>query len=69
MNIFDFRRRLVDDYGDYTRGFLQVREPRLRDFINRQLDAGVLWPEPLIQLNPAFEPGESIDELVAPTKR
>jgi ATP-dependent helicase YprA (DUF1998 family) len=65
MNIFDFRRRLVDDYDGYTRGFIQVREPRLRDFVNRQLDEGVLWPEPLIQLNPAFEPGECIDELVA----
>jgi ATP-dependent helicase YprA (DUF1998 family)/very-short-patch-repair endonuclease len=65
MNIFDFRRRLVDDYAGYTRSFIHVREPRLRDFVNRQLDAGVLWPEPLIQLNPAFEPGESIDELVS----
>src|SRR6516165_5700312 len=65
MNIFDFRRRLVDDYAGYTRGFVHVREPRLRAFIDRQLDEGVLWPEPLIQLNPAFEPGESIDELVA----
>jgi ATP-dependent helicase YprA (DUF1998 family)/very-short-patch-repair endonuclease len=65
MNIFGFRNRLVDDYAGYTRGFIQVREPRLREFINRQLEEGVLWPEPLIQLNPAFEPGESIDELVA----
>jgi ATP-dependent helicase YprA (DUF1998 family) len=65
MNIFDFRRHLVDDYAAYTRGFIHVREPGLREFIDRQLDAGVLWPEPLIQLNPAFEPGESIDELVA----
>src|SRR5947209_7568946 len=65
MNIFDFRRRLVDDYAGYTRGFIHVREPRLQDFVNSQLDGGVLWPEPLIQLNPAFEPGESIDELVA----
>jgi ATP-dependent helicase YprA (DUF1998 family)/very-short-patch-repair endonuclease len=65
MNIFDFRRRLVDDYAGYTRGFIHVREPKLRDFINCQLDQGVLWPEPLIQLNPAFEAGESIDELVA----
>src|SRR5438309_5504434 len=65
MNIFDFRRRLVDDYAGYTRGFIHVREPRLRDFVNQQLDDGVLWPEPLIQMNPAFEPGESIDELVA----
>jgi ATP-dependent helicase YprA (DUF1998 family)/very-short-patch-repair endonuclease len=65
MNIFDFRRRLVDDYAGYTRGFIQVREPRLREFIDGQLDEGVLWPEPLIQLNPAFEPGQSIDELVS----
>src|SRR5262249_3008349 len=55
----------VDDYAGYTRGFIHVREPKLRDFVNRQLDEGVLWPEPLIQLNPAFEPGPSIDELVA----
>lgn len=65
MNIFDFRHRLVADYAAYTRGFIHVREPRLRAFIDGQLDAGVLWPEPLIQLNPAFEPGESIEELVA----
>ena len=65
LNIFLFRRQLVDDYAGYTRGFIHVREQRLREFINRQLDEGVLWPEPLIQLNPAFEPGESIDELVA----
>jgi ATP-dependent helicase YprA (DUF1998 family)/very-short-patch-repair endonuclease len=65
MNIFDFRRRLVDDYAAYTRGFIHVREPRLRAFIDQQLDDGVLWPEPLIQLNPAFEPGASIDELVS----
>lgn len=55
MKIFDFRRRLVDDYAGYTRGFIQVREPRLREFINRQLDEGVLWPEPLIQLLSFFE--------------
>lgn len=65
MNIFDFRRRLVDDYAGYTRGFIHVREPRLCGFVDQQLDEGVLWPEPLIQLNPSFEPGESIDELVA----
>src|SRR5215204_5075448 len=30
----------------------------------RSLDEGLLWPDPLIQLNPSFEAGESIDELV-----
>ncbi|MGQ9590598.1 MAG: DEAD/DEAH box helicase, partial [Planctomycetota bacterium] len=28
------------------------------------LSEGLLWPEPLIQLNPSFAPGETIDELV-----
>lgn len=29
------------------------------------LDTGVLWPEPLIQLNPSFEPGDWVDDLVS----
>ena len=64
MNIFAFRRRLIDDYAAYTRSFLQIRDPHLREFVEGQLQAGVLWPEPLIQLNPSFEPGATIDELV-----
>ncbi len=65
MDIFDFRGRLIDNYSAYTRSFLAVREPRLREFVREQLDAGVLWPEPLIQLNPSFEAGEGVDDLVA----
>jgi superfamily II DNA/RNA helicase/very-short-patch-repair endonuclease len=65
MDIFDFRGRLISDYAGYTRSFLAVREPRLRGFVEGQLEAGVLWPEPLIQLNPSFEPGDGIDDLVS----
>jgi ATP-dependent helicase YprA (DUF1998 family) len=28
------------------------------------LEGGLLWPDPLIQLNPSFEMDESIDQLV-----
>lgn len=65
MDIFDYRRRLVGDYSAYTSSFIAVRDPKLREFIREQLDNEVLWPEPLIQLNPSFEPGEGIDDLVA----
>ena len=65
MNIFAFRRQVIENYAAYTRSFIQIREPRLHDFVAEQLRAGVLWPEPLIQANPSFEPGASIDELVA----
>ncbi|HXG08670.1 MAG TPA: DEAD/DEAH box helicase [Gemmataceae bacterium] len=65
MNIFAFRRQVIDDYAAYTRSFIQIRDPRLHAFVDEQLRAGVLWPEPLIQLNASFEPGASIDQLVA----
>ncbi len=64
MNIFVFRRQVIDDYAAYTRSFLQIRDRRIHNFVDEQLQAGVLWPDPLIQLNPAFEPGDSIDDLV-----
>src|SRR5262249_17224499 len=65
MNIFNFRRQLIDDYSSYTRSFIEIRDPRIQTFVDQQLDGGVLWPESLIQLNPSFEAGESIDELVS----
>ena len=64
MNIFDFRHRLIDDYAGYTRSFIQIRDPQIGEYVGSQLEAGVLWPDPLIQLNPSFEPGSTIDQLV-----
>ena len=64
LNVFELRERLVADYADYTRSFLQVRDPRVSAHVKSELDAGLLWPEPLVQLNPTYEPGGLIDELV-----
>lgn len=65
MNIFAFRSQVIADYAAYMRSFIHIRNPRIHAFVEGQLQAGVLWPDPLIQLNPAFEPGETIDQLVA----
>jgi hypothetical protein len=65
MDIFEFRHQLVNDYAAYVKSFITIRDPRIREYVEWSLDAGSLWPEPLIQLNPSFEPGELIDELVA----
>lgn len=65
MDIFRYRGRLIDDYSSYVSSFVTVREPRIADIVDRTFRDGVLWPDPLIQLNPAFEPGEWIDDFVA----
>ena len=65
MDVFDLRERVVGQYADYVRSFLTVRTPETRAFIDRYLEEGALWPEPLVQLNPSFQRGASIDQLVA----
>ena len=64
MNVFDLRERLVSDYANYISSFIEIQDKRIRDYVDESLKAGLLWPDPMIQLNPAFEPGRSIDELV-----
>ena len=51
MNIFDFRNLLIGDYASYIKSFIQIRDPRINDFVQQKLEEGVLWPEPLITPN------------------
>lgn len=64
MDVFDLRDRLVGDYQSYTRSFIKIRDQRVSDFVDNILDREGFWPEPLLQLNPTFRPGGTIDELV-----
>jgi len=64
MDVFSLRKTLTQEYSAYIRSFIQIRDERISKHVVDSLDAGLLWPEPLIQLNPSFEPGEWISELV-----
>jgi hypothetical protein len=64
MDVFDLRNRLVRDYGSYTRSFIRIADGRINAKVDGELDGGALWPEPLLQLNPTFLPGGTIDALV-----
>jgi superfamily II DNA/RNA helicase len=65
MNIFDLRRELIDDYSSYVKSFIEVCDQRIHDYVEEKLfQRGLLWPEPLIQMNPLFETGLSIGALV-----
>jgi very-short-patch-repair endonuclease len=65
MDVFDLRLRLVEDYARYTRSFIKIADPRIRETVDGALNDGALWPEPLLQLNPTFLPGGTIEDLVA----
>ncbi len=65
MDVFDLRNRLIDDYQGYIRSFISIRDTRIGAHVSERLGDGLLWPEPLIQLNPSFELGEPIAQLVS----
>ncbi|MGK4008494.1 DEAD/DEAH box helicase [Sorangium sp. So ce1036] len=64
MDVFELSKQVVSDYGSYISSFLTIRDDRIRAYVDHQLADGFLWPQPLIQLNPAFEPGEPLRKLV-----
>ncbi|MFN8434327.1 MAG: DEAD/DEAH box helicase [Anaerolineales bacterium] len=64
MDVFGLRNHLVEDYKTYVSSFIQIRDDKIRAYVDDQINSGLLWPDPLIQLNPAFKPGQYIDELV-----
>ncbi|MBX6332938.1 MAG: DEAD/DEAH box helicase, partial [Gemmatimonadaceae bacterium] len=65
MDVFDLRNQLVTRYEKFARSFTTIRAADIRDQVDAQYRSGRFWPDPLIQLNPRFEPAESVDELVA----
>ena len=63
MDVFQLREQVVGDYAAYVRSFLRISDDGIRAYVERELDRGRLWTDPLVQLNPAFEPGATIDDL------
>src|SRR3990170_4625442 len=64
MNVFELRSHLIDDYSAYVKSFISIRDNRIRDRVETDLNEGLLWPEARIGLNPSFAEGAWIDELV-----
>jgi len=65
MNVFSIRNRLIADYQSYVGSFINIRNPRIREKVEQEMESGLLFPDPLIQLNPAFERGKRIEELIS----
>lgn len=64
MNVFDLHGRLIEEYELYARSFIQIKDKRIHTKFAEEIDGGLLWPPPLVQLNPSFESGGFIADLV-----
>lgn len=64
MDVFGLRETIIGDYAQFTRSFTKVRAPDIRAFLDAEYERGRFWPAPLIQLNPSFVAGATVQELV-----
>ena len=64
LDIFNLRDEVIDDYRRYIESFLKIRDPRVQAFVDQELERGELWPDPLVQLNPAYKASSTVTELV-----
>ncbi|MDJ0534658.1 MAG: DEAD/DEAH box helicase [Xenococcaceae cyanobacterium MO_207.B15] len=64
LDIFKLRDEVIGDYRNYIESFLEIRDPNIDRFVQEALNKGLLWKDPLIQINPAYKKGADIDALI-----
>ena len=65
MNVFYFRDELIAEYERFSRSFTRIRAEDILQAVDAAYKGGRFWPAPLIQLNPNFVMGGSIEDLVS----
>ena len=55
---------VLGDYESFVQGFLNIKDPLVLAKVEREVENGLMWPEPWLALNPAFQPGGTVGELV-----
>jgi superfamily II DNA/RNA helicase len=63
MNVFDIHRQVVGDYASYIQSFINISDPGIRAKVHQDLGEGKLWPDPLLQFNPAYEIVGKVDDI------
>lgn len=64
MDAFGVLDQVLDDYENFVKGFLEIKDDQIRTKVETEIEGGLLWPEPWLALNPAFESGGTVGELV-----
>lgn len=50
LDIFNLRDEVIDDYRRYIESFLKIRDLRVEEFVDQELERGELWPAPWYNL-------------------
>jgi len=65
MDALSLHSKILEGYKDYIWSFIDIHDDDIRQVVEKSLNSGKLWPDPLIQFNPSFEKTGSVDGLIA----
>ncbi len=66
MDVFSLDDDLLGQYTAFARSFTRIRAAEIQNKVDALYAGRRFWPEPLIQLNPHYEGGGSVQALVGP---
>ena len=64
MDVFDLDEAVIDRYKAFARSFTDIRSPELNTKVDELYATKRFWPELLIQLNPHYADGGSIQDFI-----
>ncbi|MCB5263165.1 MAG: DEAD/DEAH box helicase [Candidatus Cloacimonetes bacterium] len=65
MNVFELKDKLISDYSSFVKGFITIKDEAIKRIVSDELNGGLLWPDPLLQISPFFVLGEQIEQLIS----
>ena len=65
MNVFEVHKQIVKDYAQYIRSFINISDTGIAKKVEDSLAEGRLWPQPLLQFNPAYKQVGTIEKDIA----
>ncbi len=64
MDVFTLREQIIDEYKQFAKSFTTIHAEDIGTKIEDIYGQERYWPEPLLQINPNYQPDKTIDELV-----
>lgn len=64
MNILSLYDRLKTSYKDYLGSFVSIKDKRIKEEVNASIHNETMWPDALVQFNPCFEQGLTVNEMI-----
>lgn len=65
MNVFEIHASIVNDYASYIRSFINIADGEIAKKVEESLAEGRLWPQPLLQFNPAYKMAGSVEDAIS----